>query len=43
MWREWGRRPIYIGYWSESQRERDRLEDQDAGEWITLIWILELG
>jgi hypothetical protein len=30
-----------IGYWPESQRERDRLEDQDGCGWIILGWILE--
>jgi hypothetical protein len=27
---EWGRRGMHIGYWWESQKERDRLEDQDV-------------
>jgi hypothetical protein len=30
-----------IGYWWESQRERDHWEDQDVGGWIMLGWILE--
>jgi hypothetical protein len=30
-----------IDYWWESQRERDRSEDQDVGGWIILGWILE--
>jgi hypothetical protein len=30
-----------MGYWWGTQKERDRLEDQDVGGWITLIWIWE--
>jgi hypothetical protein len=30
-----------LGYWWESQRERDREEDQDVSGLITLGWILE--
>jgi hypothetical protein len=37
-----GRRETRIGYWSESQRERNRYEDQDVGGWIILRWILEM-
>jgi hypothetical protein len=29
MWNEWGRRGTFIGYWYESQRERDHEEDRD--------------
>jgi hypothetical protein len=36
-----GRRGTRIGYWWESQRERDHLEDKDTGGWIILGWILE--
>jgi hypothetical protein len=36
-----GRRETHIGYWWESQRERDHWEDQDVGGWIILGWILE--
>jgi hypothetical protein len=36
-----GRRGAPIGYWWESQRERDHYEDQDAGGCILLKWILE--
>jgi hypothetical protein len=36
-----GRRGTCIGYWWESQRERDHQEDQDVGGWIILGWILE--
>jgi hypothetical protein len=30
-----------IGYWWESQRERDHYEDQDVGGWMILRWIFE--
>jgi hypothetical protein len=36
-----GRRGMHIAYWWESQKERDHWEDQDAGEWTILKWILE--
>jgi hypothetical protein len=32
---------MHIGYWWESQKERDHFEDQDVGGWITLKWSLE--
>jgi hypothetical protein len=32
---------MHIGYWWESQEERDHWEDQDVGGWIILKWILE--
>jgi hypothetical protein len=39
-----GEKGTYIGYWWESQRERDNLGDQDVGGWIILGWILgEVG
>jgi hypothetical protein len=31
-----GRRGIHIGYWWESQKERDHMEDQDVGGWTIL-------
>jgi hypothetical protein len=36
-----GRTGIHVGYWLESQRERDRYEDQEVHGWITLRLILE--
>jgi hypothetical protein len=27
---------MHIGYWWESQQERDHKEDQDVGEWTML-------
>jgi hypothetical protein len=32
---------MYIGYWWESQNERDHWEDQDVAGWAILKWILE--
>jgi hypothetical protein len=32
---------MHIGYWWESQKERDYWEDQDVGEWTILKWILD--
>jgi hypothetical protein len=35
---------MHIGYWLESQKERDHWEDQDVGGWTILKWILrEIG
>jgi hypothetical protein len=31
---------MHIGYWWESQKERDHQEDQDVGGWTILKWIL---
>jgi hypothetical protein len=36
-----GRGGMHIGYWWESQKERDHYEDQDVGGWTILKWILE--
>jgi hypothetical protein len=36
-----GRRGMDIGYWWESQKERDHYEDQDVGGWTILKLILE--
>jgi hypothetical protein len=32
---------MYIGFWWDSQKERDHWEDQDVGGWTILKWILE--
>jgi hypothetical protein len=32
---------LHIGYWWESQRERDHWEDKEVGGWTILKWILE--
>jgi hypothetical protein len=32
---------MHIGYWWESQKERDHWEGQDVGGWTILKWILE--
>jgi hypothetical protein len=29
---------MHIGYWWESQKERDHSEDQDVGQWTKLKW-----
>jgi hypothetical protein len=36
-----GIRETRIGFLWESQKERNRYEDQDIGGWIMLGWILE--
>jgi hypothetical protein len=36
------RREMHIGFWWESQKERDHYEDEDVGRRIILKWILEL-
>jgi hypothetical protein len=32
---------VLIGYWWESQKEGDHVEDQDIGGWMILKWMLE--
>jgi hypothetical protein len=32
---------MHIGYWWESQKERDHWEDQDVGGWTILKWIFD--
>jgi hypothetical protein len=32
---------MHIGYWRESQKERDHWEDKDVGGLTVLKWILE--
>jgi hypothetical protein len=32
---------MHIGYWCESQKERDHWEVQHVGGWATLKWMLE--
>jgi hypothetical protein len=39
MWYVWGR-GMHIGFWWESQKERDHCEDPEVGG-IILKWILE--
>jgi hypothetical protein len=34
---------MHIGYWWESQKERDHREDQDVGGWTISKRILEIG
>jgi hypothetical protein len=41
MQHERGRRGMHIGYWWESQKERDHWEDQDVDGRTILKWILE--
>jgi hypothetical protein len=36
-----GRRGLHIGYWWESQEEKDHGEDQDVRRWTILKCILE--
>jgi hypothetical protein len=36
-----GKRGMHIGYWWESEKERDHWEDQDEGGRIILKWIVE--
>jgi hypothetical protein len=41
MQHEWGRGGMHIGYWWESQKERDHWEDQDVDGCKILKWILQ--
>jgi hypothetical protein len=34
---------MHIGYWWESQKERDHYEDQEVCGWIILKWIVKRG
>jgi hypothetical protein len=36
-----GARGMHIGYWWESQKLKEHMEDLDVGEWTILKWILE--
>jgi hypothetical protein len=36
-----GENMMHIGYWWESQKERNHQEDQNVGRWTILRWILE--
>jgi hypothetical protein len=36
-----GRSGMHIGYWWESQKDKDHKEDQDVGRWTILKWFLE--
>jgi hypothetical protein len=36
-----GRIGMHIGYWWESQKERDYWEDEDVGGWTVSKWILD--
>jgi hypothetical protein len=36
------RRGMHVGYWWESQKERDHYEEHDVGGWIILKRILEV-
>jgi hypothetical protein len=38
-----GRRGMHIGYWWESQTEREHWEDQDVGGWTISKWIGQDG
>jgi hypothetical protein len=35
------RRGMHVGYWWESQKERDHFKNQDADEWTILKYILD--
>jgi hypothetical protein len=33
---------MHVGYWWESEKERDQWEDQDVDVWTILIYILDM-
>jgi hypothetical protein len=37
----WARKGMHVGYWWESQKERDHWEDEDVDGRTILKWILE--
>jgi hypothetical protein len=37
-----GKRRMHMGYWWESQKERDHWDNQDVGRWTMLKWFLEI-
>jgi hypothetical protein len=39
MWHKWGKRGMHIGYWWDSQKKSDYMENQTAGGWTILRWI----
>jgi hypothetical protein len=40
MWHAWERTEMCTGFWRESTKERDHLEDQDIGGRMGSEWIL---
>jgi hypothetical protein len=40
MWHAWKRRERYTGFWWETPKERDHLEDLGVGEKMGSEWIL---
>jgi hypothetical protein len=40
MWQGWERRKKCTGFWWESPKERDHLEDQGVGEKMGSEWVL---
>jgi hypothetical protein len=37
-----GRRGVHVGYWWESQKERDHWEDQDVSGWTMKMDLREI-